>query len=87
MAGLPMPARHKHKFGQPRGGSPFPAPGPHRPYLKACISLGLFPEGWQAVSAGNRKRRRKMRWLGLRISILWQHWQRGLPFRAQRSCL
>lgn len=79
-----MPAKHKHKFGRPRSGSPFPAPSqrampcppcPHRPYLKACISLGLFPEGRQAVSAGNRKRRRKMKWLGLQIPILWQHWQ------------
>lgn len=31
------------------------------PYLKACILQGLLPEGRQAVSEGNRKRRREIR--------------------------
>lgn len=59
-----------------------------QPYLKACILQGRFPEGWQAVSEGNRKRRREIRWLRghLRAPILWYRLQ-GLPFRTHRSCL
>lgn len=59
-----------------------------QPYLKACILQGRLPEGRQAVSEGNRKSRREIRWLRghLQAPILW-YWLQGLPFRTHRSCL